>query len=335
MIEFLGPDWLAYAFAALMGVSLLMYAILDGYDLGVGMLTAQASWHEKDRMIASIGPFWDANETWLIMGLGLLLVAFPKAHGIILGQLYFPVAIMVLGLVFRGVSFDFRSKVPAHQKWRWNKKFYIGSYVTTLAQGYIIGACITSFDHSYSAQVFCLICAYLLTSAYCLIGASWLILKCENNLQTKAITWARRHLFNVFIALVAVSLTSPIISDHIYTQWLSASNILFLSPFPVLALFVMLRLELILARMPYKNDKYCTWPFIYTIMIYILFFCGLAHSFFPYIIPGKLLIKDAAASPESLWVIFLGFLFITPLLLLYTVISYWAFSGKATDLSYD
>ena len=172
-------SWMAYVFALLMGLAMLIYAILDGYDLGVGMLIHGNTHQEKDTMIASIGPFWDANETWLILGVGLLLVAFPAAHGIILTELYFPVAIMLFGLIFRGVAFDFRVKAPSQQKWRWDAKFFYGSLITALAQGYMLGAYIVGFQSGWASTLFSILIALSVASAYCLIGACWLIIKCR------------------------------------------------------------------------------------------------------------------------------------------------------------
>ena len=163
--------WLPYTFAGLMGLAILIYAILDGYDLGVGMLSDSANEKEKDRMIASIGPFWDANETWLVLGVGLMLVAFPSAHGVVLTELYLPVAVLLFGLIFRGVAFDFRAKVSYQKKWRWNLAFYFGSLLSALSQGYMLGAYIMGFEDSPLATLFAILTALAVASGYCLIGA--------------------------------------------------------------------------------------------------------------------------------------------------------------------
>lgn len=327
--------WLAYSFAFLMGLSMLIYAILDGYDLGVGMLVDNATWHEKDRMIASIGPFWDANETWLILGVGLLLVAFPAAHGEILTQLYLPVAIMIFGLIFRGVAFDFRAKVPYQQKWRWNAKFFWGSLLTSLAQGYMLGAYITGFDNSWAGIMFSMLIAIAVCSAYCLIGACWLIMKCEGTLQEKAVQWAKYHLINSVVGLIAVSAATPLISNRIFEKWFSFPEILLLAPIPLITGALILALYMLLRHMPFPKDHYCWLPFVMTVVIYILSFSGLAYSFYPYIIPEKMTIVEAAASPESLMIMLVGALIVMPILLGYTVLAYYVFHGKATELRYD
>lgn len=332
---FADGSWLPLTFAFLMGLSMLIYSVLDGYDLGVGMLIDNANADEKDKMIASIGPFWDANETWLILGVGLLLVAFPAAHGMILTHLYFPVAIMLFGLIFRGVAFDFRAKVPYQHKWRWNNKFFYGSLLASLSQGYMLGSYIIGFDNSIVGILFSLLIAISVASAYCLIGACWLIMKCEDSLQEKAIKWAKYHLFNSVIGLSAVSLATPLISDRIFEKWFSIPTIFYLAPIPIVTGILILSLFLILRKMPFKQDKYCWLPFTLTAIIYILSFIGLAYSFFPYIVPEKMTIIEAAAAPESLLIMLIGALIVLPILIAYTILSYVVFKGKASELSYD
>ena len=330
---FIDSNLLPYVFAFLMALSTIIYAILDGYDLGVGMLTDNANWHEKDLMIASIGPFWDANETWLILSVGLLLVAFPEAHGIILGKLYMPVAIMLFGLIFRGVAFDFRAKVPHHKKWKWNSRFFFGSLITSLMQGYMLGSYITGFDHSPGGIMFSCLIAVSVSSAYCLIGACWLIMKCEGGLQKKAIYWAKYHLTNSVIGLISVSIVTPLINDYIWLEWFT--NIIFLVPIPLSTSILIIYLYKVLDRMPLPNDLYNWLPFIITIAIYILSFIGLAYSFFPFIIPGKMTIAQAATSVESLRVMMIGVIIVLPALIGYTIFVYYIFHGKATELRYD
>ena len=328
-------SWLPYVFAFLMGLSVLVYTTLDGYDLGVGMLIDNAHGHEKDRMIASIGPFWDANETWLILGVGLLLVAFPKAHGVILAELYLPVAIMLFGLIFRGVAFDFRSKAPYQQKWRWNNRFFYGSLLAALAQGYMLGFYVIGFDRSWAGIMFSCLIAVAVASAYCLIGACWLIMKCEGGLQEKAVKWARYHLVNSVVGLVAVSVVTPLISERIFEKWFSFPAMLALLPIPVTTGILVTGLFLVLRHMPFPRDRYCWLPLALTAGIFLFSFVGLSYSFFPYIVPGQLTITEAAAAPAALLIILVGAAIVLPVLVCYTALSYFVFSGKATALRYD
>lgn len=328
-------SWLPFTFAFLMGLSMLIYAVLDGYDLGVGMLIDSAHWHEKDRMIASIGPFWDANETWLILGVGLLLVAFPLAHGLILTELYLPVAVMLFGLIFRGVAFDFRAKVPHQHKWRWNNRFFYGSLLTSLAQGYMLGSYITGFAHDWAGIAFSCLIAIVLSSAYCLIGACWLIMKTEGSLQEKSVKWARYHLVNSVAGLVAISATTPLMSERIFDKWFSFPEAFYLAPIPVLTAVLVFWLYGVLKKMPMPDDRLSWLPFVLTMAVFILSFIGLAYSFFPYIVPERMTIIEAAAAPESLIIMLVGALIVLPVLIGYTALSYYVFRGKATELRYD
>src|SRR5512135_1008580 len=178
--------WLPVVFLLLMGIAMLAYVVLDGYDLGVGILLRRAEPAEKDVMVASIGPFWDANETWLVLGVGILLVAFPLAHGVILTSLYLPVAAMLLGLILRGVAFDFRAKARAHHKPLWDRAFWAGSLVASIAQGVMLGLTVVGFDYAPANLAFSLLIGLGLAAGYALLGACWLIMKTEGELQRKA-----------------------------------------------------------------------------------------------------------------------------------------------------
>ena len=328
-------SWLPYSFAFLMCLSMLIYGVLDGYDLGVGMLIENANWHEKDRMIASIGPFWDANETWLILGIGLLLVAFPMAHGIILTNLYLPVAVMLFGLIFRGVAFDFRAKVPYQQKWRWNNNFFYGSLLMSLGQGYMLGSYIIGFDKSLAGVTFSSLIAVVLCSAYCLVGACWLIMKTDNTLQEKSAKWAKYHLVNSVVGLIAIYAVTPLMNTHVLEKLSSFPEAIYYVLIALFTVALIIWLYRLLRKMPMLNDRYCWLPFAITVAIYLFSFIGLAYSFFPYIVPNKMTLLEAAAAPESLIIMLFGALLVLPILIAYTVFAYYIFRGKATELSYD
>ncbi len=327
--------WLPYTFAFLMGLSMLIYAVLDGYDLGVGILLPFAEDSQKDTMIASIGPFWDANETWLVLGVGLLLVAFPAAHGVILTNLYLPVAVMLFGLIYRGVAFDFRAKVPAARKPRWNMAFFIGSLLTAFAQGVMLGLYILGFEQSITAYIFAFVVGVSVASGYCLIGACWLIMKTEDVLQQKAVRWAQYALFATGVGIALVSLATPFASARIFDKWFAFPDIVMLAPIPVMTGGLLLGLFLLLRKMPLAKDAYCWAPFAMTIGVFVLCFHGLAYSFYPYIVPDALTIVDAASAPESLLIILVGALIVLPVLIGYTIIAYRIFHSKARDLRYD
>ena len=331
------PDiWLPVVFAGLMGVSILLYVILDGYDLGVGILTILAREDEqKDMMVASIGPFWDANETWLVLAVGLLLVAFPAAHGLILSTLYLPVFVLLVGLILRGVSFEFRVKARARYKGLWNGLFFAGSLMATLAQGFMLGLYVMGLQFTGWHLVFAVLCALALTVGYAFIGATWLILKGEGVLQRRAVRWAKGCIGGLVVGIGAISLATPLVSSRIWEKWFTFPEILWLSPLPVLSLVLLAVLWRSLATLPGVDDRRAWVPFVTALGLYLLAFLGLAYSFYPYVVPEQLTIFEAASAPESLMIILVGAAFVVPTILGYTALAYWIFRGKARALRYD
>ncbi|MCU0987789.1 MAG: cytochrome d ubiquinol oxidase subunit II [Acetobacteraceae bacterium] len=337
MTPFLPPDILPIVFAGLMAVSVLAYVVLDGFDLGVGLLLPQAGDEgERDRMIASIGPFWDANETWLVLGVGLLLVAFPTAHGEILTALYLPVALMLLGLTLRGVAFEFRAKAAdLADKRRWDHAFFGGSLLAALTQGWMLGRYVLGFDGGVIALGFAALSAIGVAVAYSFIGAAWLIWRTEGELQRRAVMWARRSLWGVALGIVGVSLATPIASERIFHRWFDFPNIVLLAPMPIVTFAVIAGLAALLRHMPLPKDALRRLPFWGAVGLFCLSFAGLAWSFFPYIVPERLTLWQAAAAPESLSIILAGALVVLPIIAAYTVLAWKIFGGKAMDLRYD
>ncbi|MDU8910117.1 cytochrome d ubiquinol oxidase subunit II [Aestuariicoccus sp. MJ-SS9] len=327
--------WLPFTFAALMGLSILIYVVLDGFDLGVGILFPLADDAEKDRMVASIGPFWDANETWLVLAIGILLVAFPTAHGTILTALYLPVAIMLIGLILRGVAFEFRAKAPARWKALWNKAFFAGSLMTALSQGYMLGLYIMGLQVTWFTLGFATITAVFLTVAYSFIGANWLILKTSEALQRKAVRWARGGIWGVVLGLGAVSVTSPFVSDRIFAKWFSIPEVFLLAPLPIMSGVMVFILWYALRHLPAEGDRWAWVPFVTSITLFVLGFFGMAYSFYPYVVPEQLTLYEAASAPESLFIILIGTCVVLPMIAGYTALSYVIFRGKATELRYD
>ncbi len=339
MMELLGvppATWLPLVFAGLMGVAILLYVILDGYDLGVGLLLGGGRDEgERDGMIASIGPFWDANETWLVLATGLLLVAFPMAHGIILSELYLPVAAMLLGLVIRGVAFKFRTKMAPGAKASWDAAFVLGSGLAALAQGWMLGRYVLGFADGWGATAFAAVCALCLAAGYAFIGACWLVLKAEGDLQRRAAGWARSALLFAALGLLAVSVATPLASERIFERWFSLPNMVALAPIPLVTAALLGGLWLALARYPLPGDRWAWVPFAGAVGVFVLAFQGLAFSFYPYVVPGEVTIWEAAAAPESLGIILAGSVFVLPMIVAYTAFSYWVFRGKAGELRYE
>jgi len=331
--------WLPLAFMGFMGIAMLLYVVLDGYDLGVGILLRRASPEDKDRMIASIGPFWDANETWLVLGVGILLVAFPLAHGVILGALYLPVALMLAGLILRGVAFDFRVKAQAQHKPRWDATFYAGSLLATFAQGVMLGALVTGFALGWGQILFALFIGLCMIAGYALLGSTWLIYKTEGELQLRAVRWARASLWLTGVGVAAVSIATPMVSHSIFEKWFVLPNFIYLAPIPLASAALFLAIEVLLRRAPARlaagDGKHDAWPFIAAAGIFVLAFLGLAYSLFPYLVVDRITIWQAASAPESLLVIFWGVCVVLPAILGYTIYAYRVFGGKASELSYE
>lgn len=329
------PTLLPLIFAGLMGLSILIYVVLDGFDLGIGILFAVADDHEQDVMISAIGPFWDANETWLVLAVGLLLVAFPLAHGVILTALYLPVFLLLAGLILRGVAFDFRAKVPSGHKKRWDRIFFTGSLVASLAQGYMLGVYVLGLDTGLAAMGFGVLVALCLSAAYAAMGAAWLIYKTEGELQRKAVRWLRTMLVFTALGMAAVSLATPFASARIFDKWFVMPDMLYLSPLPILSVLLFAWLFRQTYHLPKEGDRHAIAPFLTLAAIFTLGFLGLAWSFYPYVVPEKLTIWDAAAAPESLAFILVGTVIVLPIIIIYSFYAYRVFSGKAHDLHYD
>lgn len=321
-------------FVGLMAVAMLAYVILDGYDLGVGALLGLADDDQKDTMIDSIGPFWDANETWLVMGVGLLLVAFPKAHGVILSSLYLPVALMLAGLTLRGVAFDFRVKAKAHHKPWWNTAFSVGSVLAAFSQGMMLGLFILGFEQSTAAYAFAAFVGCGLTAGYALLGAGWLIMKTEGALQTRAVLWARVSLVVAALGVVIISVATPLVSPRVFDKWFSLPNFVLLAPIPLMTAVVFVVLERLLKVLPLPQDRLCWAPFAGVVAIFVLAFYGLAYSLFPFLVVDRLTIWQAAAAPESLKVVLAGAVLVLPTIAIYTALAYRVFWGKTRPLGY-
>ena len=331
-------DWLPVIFAGVMGLAMLAYVVLDGYDLGVGILLRRANPADKDKMISSIGPFWDANETWLVLGVGILLTCFPEAHGIILGALYLPVALMLIGLILRGVAFDFRVKARDTHKELWNTLFYGGSLLTALSQGWMLGSYIVGFEQSWAAYLFAALIAVCMVAGYALLGATWLVMKTEGALQLQAVRWARNALWLTMLGVAAVSIATPAISSEIFNKWFTLPYVVMLLHVPVATVLLFFIIDRSLRRLPTRlavNNHYGDWvPFASTFGIFFLAFYGLAYSLFPYLVVDRMTVWQAASAPEALRLILVGAVVVLPVIIGYTIFSYRVFSGKARDLTY-
>jgi cytochrome d ubiquinol oxidase subunit II len=326
-------DALPVIFMALMGVSMLVYVISDGYDLGVGMLMHRATEAQKDVMVASIGPFWDANETWLVLGVGILLVAFPKAHGLVLGELYLPVALMLIGLTLRGVAFDFRVKAKDTHKQTWDRLFFAGSTLAAVAQGWMLGRYVSGFGSGWNYPLFAAAIALALPMAYVLMGAAWLIMKTEGELQQRAVEWARIAWAPMVGGLVLISMATPWVSATVRERWFSLPEMIALMAIPLMT-GVSLFAVLAVLKTRQVLGSLCWLPFVLLILVFVLGFLGLAYSIYPYVVLDQLTLWQAASSPAALKVILIGVCISVPAIAGYTVFSYRVFRGKTGELKY-
>jgi cytochrome d ubiquinol oxidase subunit II len=316
----------------ILGLAVFFYVLLDGFDLGVGILYNFAkTTSDRNLLMNSIAPIWDGNETWLVLGGIGLLAAFPLAFAIILPAVYFPILVMLLALIFRGVAFEFRFRDAEHRTF-WDHGFGYGSAVATFAQGVVLGAFIQGFKvdgrHFSGSSFDCftpfsLFTGLALLSGYGLLGAGWLILKTEGQLQQQARQQARLCFLATLAAVGIVSLWTPLVDKDIAQRWFSWPNIAFLSPVPVLtALFGLLEWRAI------ANPKSELRPFVYAVLLFSLSYLGIAISLFPMIVPHHYDLWQAASSPDTQIFLGVGTLFLLPIILVYTGWSYWVFRGK-------
>ncbi|MEM9100752.1 MAG: cytochrome d ubiquinol oxidase subunit II [Pseudomonadota bacterium] len=326
--------WLPIFMMMIMGLALLLYVILDGFDLGIGILMHFSQENHRERMLSTIAPFWDANETWLVLGIGVMLVAFPKANGIIFGHLYFPITLMLIGLILRGVSFDFRAKVATRNKKRWESFFILGSLLTTLAQGYMLSSYILGFHMDGLGFLFTLFVTFGLLATYTLLGACWLLIKTSNDLQTRALEWAKKSLVGFGVGLLTISLVTPLVSNTIFEKWFAFPNILVLLPIPLLSIICIAFLYYLLNKQPDVINRYTWLPLVLTTLLVTFCFNGLAYSFYPYIILDELTVWDASISLSSLQMIFYGIVLVLPFIFAWTVYAHWTFRGKLEKVSY-
>jgi cytochrome d ubiquinol oxidase subunit II len=322
---------LSFIWAGLIAFAVLTYVILDGFDLGVGMLFPFAKKEaDRDIMMNSVAPIWDGNETWLILGGGGLFAVFPLAYATVMSALYMPIIIMLLALIFRGVAFEYRWRT---QRWKkvWDRAFFGGSVVAAFCQGIALGALvqgITIADRQYAGgwwdwlTPFSVLTGIAVVVGYALLGATWLNMKTENAIQRQMqrYAWPLGAATLVFIAIVSVM--TPFQNPVYFSRWfnLPGSALTVLMPLAVLAAaFFMFR---------GLNDGRDTHPFLAALSLFVLCFIGIGISFYPNIVPPGLTIVDAAAPDESLWFALVGTLVLVPLILGYTAYAYWVFRGK-------
>ncbi|MCE0811687.1 cytochrome d ubiquinol oxidase subunit II [Buttiauxella sp. A2-C1_F] len=312
----------------------LMYIVMDGFDLGIGILFPFVrDADDRDVMVNSVAPVWDGNETWLVLGGAALFGAFPLAYAVIIDALTIPLTLMLIGLIFRGVAFEFRFKAtPAHRPF-WDKAFIGGSIVATFCQGIVVGAVISGFPvigRTFGGSQldwitpFNLFCGVGLVVAYALLGASWLVMKSEDPLL-KTMRKVVKPLLVMMLAVIAIiSIWTPLSHPQIAARWFSLPNLYFLLPVPLLVVLC----SIWLWKAVGSEESWHSTPFLLTLGLIFLGFSGLGISIWPYLIPPSITLWQAAAPPQSQGFMLVGALFIIPIILVYTFWSYYVFRGK-------
>lgn len=324
---------LALIWAGLIAIAVLMYVVMDGFDLGIGILFPFFK-RERDRdvMMNSIAPVWDGNETWLILGGGGLFAAFPLAYSLLMTAFYAPLIVMLLALIFRGVAFEFRFRDPRH-RFFWELGFAWGSIAAAFCQGVVLGTFVQGIEVAGRSYVggwfgwltsFSLFTGITLVCGYALLGATWLVMKTEGELQAQANRFARLLAVGMILGIVAVSIWTPLLNLSYAMRWFSWPNIAYLSPVPILVAATAWALLRALAR---GQD---VQPFLMSLLLFVLSFAGLAISLYPYVVPPSVTIRDAAAPRESLAFLLTGAAVLLPIILGYTAYAYWIFRGKVS-----
>lgn len=335
MFDFSGVVDLPLIWGMLIATAVFLYVLLDGFDLGIGILFPLAPSDKcRDRMMNSIAPFWDGNETWLVLGGGGLFAAFPLAYSILMPAFYIPIIIMLLGLIMRGVAFEFRFKASKAQRPLWDLAFHFGSLGAAFCQGMILGAFVQGVEidgRNFSggpfdwATGFSVMTGIAVVFGYALLGATWLIMKTEDITQE----WARKvgsySLFFVGTFMVIVSIAMPFIDERIKKFWFSLPNFYYLMPIPIItaALFILLWIDMHKKEREYR-------PFLLSIGIFLMGYAGLGLSLFPWIVPFKYTIWDAATAGPGLSLMLVGVVPALPVILAYTGYCYYIFGGKSS-----
>lgn len=330
--------WVILIWAGIIAFSVLMYVLMDGFDLGVGILFLIAPTdHDRDRMMAAVAPVWDGNQTWLVMGGIGLFSAFPVAYAVILPAVYLPVLAMVIALIFRGVAFEFRAHNEGPARRRWSIAFSLGSILAAFAQGVVLGTFIQGIpveDGQFAGSAlhwltpFALFVGGGLCAGYALLGATWLIYKTDGPLQAWSREVALVALALVVVFMTGVSVWTPLAQAAIADRWFSWSNLLWLAPIPVLTVVAVAALYFSASRSGEVG------PFVWAVILFLLNYGGLAVSLWPMVVPPAITLIDAAAPYESQVFLLIGTVILLPIVLAYTVWSYWIFRGKVGDRAY-
>lgn len=325
---------LAFIWAILIAFAVLAYVVLDGFDLGLGILFPFfRNDRQRDVAMNTVAPIWDGNETWLVLGGGGLFAVFPLAYAVIMPALYAPIIAMLLGLIFRGVAFEFRWKANTSRAvWDWS--FTVGSFVAAFAQGIALGALVQGIDvvdRAYAGGWWDWLTPFSITTGiavvigYTLLGATWLIVKTEGEVQQQAYDWAWTAAAGTVAMIGVVSLWTPFLNDVFMQRWLAFPAVLYAAPVPLLVAAATYSL---FKGLQMRRELQ---PFLSALALFVLSFIGLGIGFYPYMVPHSITIWEAAGPDSSLLFLLVGASILLPLILAYTAYSYWVFRGKIRE----
>jgi cytochrome d ubiquinol oxidase subunit II len=316
----------------IIGFGLMMYVLMDGFDLGIGLLFPFVPDRaDRDIMVNTVAPVWDGNETWLVLGGASLMAAFPLAYSVLLSALYIPVILMLAGLIWRGVAFEFRFKADESHRWFWDRAFAWGSFIAAISQGVALGSFINGFPMdgtTYQGGALIWLTPFSLFTglgvpvAYALLGCTWLIMKTEGALHTRMVALARPITLVVLAAIAVVSAWTPLSHPDVAQRWFSLPNLVLFAPVPVLVVATVGLLLRVLRGQPHAA------PFVLALFLLFLGYSGLVISLWPHIIPPAISFRAAAAPPQSMGFALVGALFVIPFILAYTAWAYYVFRGK-------
>ncbi|TAL84675.1 MAG: cytochrome d ubiquinol oxidase subunit II [Candidimonas sp.] len=325
--------WMPLAFMAVLFAVIVAGTILDGFDIGVGCLTLFAPRDLRPRMLSLLSPWRDANEFWLFLGMGLFVAAFPNAWGSVMGNLYLPLCVLALGVMLRSVSFEFRLRAPLEMKSRWLFGFTLGSLVTALAHGFLLGQLVVTYQRQSGYVWFSVFIGVCAVAAYCLLGATWLIMREAGELRVRAVMWGRRTVRWAAAGAVGVSVVLAFANAGVFLKWSDGPA------WPVVVgmwgflLVAFVSIEMCLQRMVNSSYRTTTFPFIMALLIFLVTLGGLGYSFFPYLVLDNITIWDAAASVSSLSLILSATVIAMPVALIFNIWVYWRMFGLSRPVT--
>lgn len=320
--------WMPLVFMALLFLLIAAGIVLDGFDIGVGMLLQLAPAEERGRMMGLLSPWRDANEFWPLLGIGLFASAFPMAWGMVFGQLYGPLTLMAIGLALRSVSFEFRIRARTERKPRWILGFWLGSLLTAFSQGMILGRIASGYQTDAGYGWFAVFVGFCVMAAYVLLGAAWLAMRVDGDLQRRAAGWGRHAIRWTAVGMVATAVTLGLANAGIFYKWSNSADLGLAVLFWGVMLLCFVSAEMLLARLPGKADGVSWLPFVLCVTLYLLMLAGLAYSLFPYLILDDMTLWDGAGAIGSMRLVLASAVVGVPVVLVFNILAYRSVFGK-------